>query len=175
MNNTGTIYGINGPVIYLKGETGFKMSEMVHVGKEKLVGEVISLNKETTTIQVYEETSGLRPGEEVVSTGAPVSVTLAPGIINNIFDGIERPLEQIAAESGAFISRGVAVNALDTAKKWETHITVKAGDLVAGGTIIAEVPETPAITHKCMVPPHIAGKVISTVEDGNYTIDTPLV
>lgn len=175
MNNTGTIYGINGPVIYLKGETGFKMSEMVHVGKEKLVGEVISLDKERTTIQVYEETSGLRPGEEVVSTGAPVSVTLAPGIINNIFDGIERPLEKIAEESGPFISRGIAVSPLDTQKKWKTHITVKPGDLVAGGTIIAEVPETPAITHKCMVPPHIAGRVIDTVADGDYTIDTPIV
>ena len=94
--NTGIIYGINGPVIYLKGKSSFKMSEMVYVGEEKLVGEVISLDKDQTTIQVYEETSGLRPGEKVESSGAPVSVTLAPGILNNIFDGIERPLERIA-------------------------------------------------------------------------------
>ena len=91
---TEKIYGINGPVIYLKGKTDFKMSEMVHVGEEKLVGEVISLDKDITTVQVYEETSGLKPGEIVEASGSPVSVTLAPGILNNIFDGIERPLEQ---------------------------------------------------------------------------------
>ena len=96
MSRTGTIYGINGPVIYLKGNTGFKMSEMVYVGEERLVGEVISLDKDRTTIQVYEETSGLRPGEIVEATGEAVSVTLAPGILDNIFDGIERPLERIA-------------------------------------------------------------------------------
>ena len=93
---TGVIYGINGPVVYLKGNTGFKMSEMVYVGEEKLVGEVIALDKDLTTVQVYEETTGLRPGEEVVASGSAVSVTLAPGILNNIFDGIERPLERIA-------------------------------------------------------------------------------
>ena len=96
--NTGKIYGINGPVIYLKGNIGFQMSEMVYVGKEKLVGEVIALEKDLTTIQVYEETSGLYPGEEVVASGNAVSVTLAPGILNNIFDGIERPLEKISRD-----------------------------------------------------------------------------
>lgn len=94
MNKTATIYGINGPVIYLKGDTGFMMSEMVYVGKEKLVGEVISLDKDITTVQVYEETSGLKPGEIVEASGSPVSVTLAPGILNNIFDGIERRLSR---------------------------------------------------------------------------------
>ena len=110
------IYGINGPVIYLKGKTGFKMSEMVHVGKEKLVGEVISLDKDVTTIQVYEETSGLKPGEEVEATGDAVSVPLAPGILNNIFDGIERPLEKIGESGGAFITRGVSVDSLEDRK-----------------------------------------------------------
>jgi len=95
---TGRIYGINGPVIYLKGNTGFCMSEMVYVGREKLVGEVIALDKDMTTIQVYEETTGLRPGEEVIATGNPVSVTLAPGILNNIFDGIERPRERVCQD-----------------------------------------------------------------------------
>ena len=117
-----TIYGINGPVIYLKGKTGFKMSEMVHVGPQRLVGEVISLDKDRTTVQVYEETSGLRPGETVEATGAAISVTLAPGILNNIFDGIERPLERIAESGGAFITRGVSVDALDRKKLWDTHI-----------------------------------------------------
>ena len=172
---TGKIYGINGPVIYLKGKNGFKMSEMVYVGKERLVGEVISLDKDLTTIQVYEETSGLRPGEEVTASGAAVSVTLAPGILNNIFDGIERPLERIAESGGAFITRGVSVDELDKEKLWDTHMTVGIGDLVHGGMIIAEVPETRAIVHKCMVPPDVEGKVISVVQDGQYTIKDTLI
>lgn len=176
MSRTGTIYGINGPVIYLKGNTGFMMSEMVYVGKERLVGEVISLDKDLTTIQVYEETSGLRPGEIVEATGSPVSVTLAPGILNNIFDGIERPLERIADTNGsAFISRGVNVDSLDRQKLWETHITVAEGQYIHGGDIIAEVPETRAIVHKCMVPPGVEGAVVKTVEDGEYRIEDTLV
>ena len=173
--NTATIYGINGPVIYLKGNTGFRMSEMVYVGKEKLVGEVIALTKDMTTVQVYEETSGLRPGEEVIASGSAVSVTLAPGILNNIFDGIERPLEEIAKSGGAFITRGVTVDSLDREKKWEAHITVKEGDYLRGGDIIAEVPETRAIVHKCMVPPEVEGTVIHVVPDGAYTIDETLI
>ncbi len=174
--NTGVIYGINGPVIYLKGKSSFRMSEMVYVGKEKLVGEVISLDKDRTTIQVYEETSGLRPGEKVESSGAPVSVTLAPGILNNIFDGIERPLERIADTGGAFIARGVSVDSLDTEKLWQTHLTVAKGDLVHGGAIIAEVPETRAIVHKCMVPPDVeSAEVVEVVPDGEYTIRDVLV
>ena len=176
MLNTGTIYGINGPVIYLKGNTGFRMSEMVYVGEQKLVGEVIALDKDMTTVQVYEETTGLRPGEEVVASGSAVSVTLAPGILNNIFDGIERPLERIAESSGgAFITRGVSVDSLDRQKKWQTHITVKKGQYLHGGDIIAEVPETHAIVHKCMVPPDIEGTVVNVVPDGEYTIDDPLI
>ena len=158
---TGKIYGINGPVIYIKDKTEFKMSEMVYVGREKLVGEVISLDKDLTTIQVYEETSGLRPGETVEATGAAVSVTLAPGILNNIFDGIERPLERIADSGGAFITRGVSVDSLDVDRLWETHITVAEGEPVHGGTVIAEVQETQAILHKCMVPPDVEGTVVS--------------
>ena len=175
MSRTGIIYGINGPVIYLKGNTGFKMSEMVYVGEEKLVGEVISLDKERTTIQVYEETSGLRPGEVVEASGEAVSVTLAPGILDNIFDGIERPLERIAENAGAFITKGISVDSLDMQKLWETHITVSEGDVLHGGDIIAEVPETRAIVHKCMVPPDISGTVVSVVEDGRYTIHDTLV
>ena len=175
MLKTGTIYGINGPVIYLKGNTGFRMSEMVYVGHEKLVGEVISLDKDLTTIQVYEETTGLRPGEEVTATGSAVSVTLAPGILNNIFDGIERPLEKLAETGGAFITRGVSVDNLDRTKKWSAHLTVSVGDYLHGGDIIAEVPETRAIVHKCMVPPDLEGTVLSVVPDGEYTIDEVLV
>lgn len=175
MNLTGKIFGINGPIVYLSGDLGFKMGEMVLVGKQKLVGEVIALKKNGTTIQVFEETTGLKPGEEVVSTGSAISVTLAPGIIGNIFDGIERPLKEIAARSGAFISRGVSVESLDTTKLWDVHVTVKVGDRIYGGTIIAEVPETSAITHKSMVPPDVSGVVTKVMPDGNYTISDTLV
>ena len=151
------------------------MSEMVYVGEEKLVGEVISLDKNTTTIQVYEETAGLRPNDTVVATGNAVSVTLAPGILNNIFDGIERPLDRIAENSGHYITRGASVDSLNRSKKWNTHITVNVGDELHGGDIIAEVPETPAIMHKCMIPPDVNGIVEHIVSDGMYTIDDTLV
>lgn len=170
MSKTGVIYGINGPVIYLKGNTGFKMSEMVYVGQEHLVGEVISLKKDTTTVQVFEETSGLRPGETVTATGDAISVTLGPGILDNIFDGIQRPLSVIAEQSGKYISRGRQVESLDTEKLWDVHMTVSEGMEVYGGTIIAEVPETPSIVHKSMVPPKVHGIVKSVVPDGKYNI-----
>ena len=175
MAKTGVIYGINGPVVSLLGDSGFQMNEMVHVGREKLVGEVIGLTSEKTTIQVYEETSGIKPGETVTGTGAPVSVTLAPGILSNIFDGIERPLSEIAKGSGYYISRGISVNSLDTDKKWDTHMVVKEGDRIMPGTIIAEVPETRAITHKVMAPPDAEGYVLTVVPDGRYTIEEPLL
>ena len=175
MAKTGIIAGINGPVVRLKGDAGFTMNEMVYVGSQNLVGEVIGLTSQGTVVQVYEETTGIKPGEVVTGTGAPVSVTLAPGILTNIFDGIERPLSEIAKTGGAYISRGVSVDSLDTSRKWKTHITVKPGDYVYGGTIIAEVPETPAIVHKVMVPPDKEGRVLSVVEDGEYTISDPLI
>lgn len=171
MTKTGVIYGINGPIVYLRGNTGFKMSEMVYVGKQKLVGEVIKLTSDTTTVQVFEETTGIKPGEEVTPTGDAISVTLAPGILNNIFDGIQRPLSEIAKVGGAYINRGVSVDSLDTTKLWDVHLTLTVGQEVSGGTIIAEVPETSAITHKSMVPPNIYGHILSVVPDGKYTIN----
>lgn len=176
MPSTGKIYGINGPIVYLKNERGFKMNEMVYVGRQKLVGEVISLDRRITTIQVYEETSGLTIGEEVVSTGEAVSVTLAPGIINNIFDGIERPLEEISKHSGAFITKGISVDSLDTEKLWDTEVTVSEGDFLHPGDIFAQVQETPAVLHKCMIPPDVSGRVVKSAGNGSYTIeDTILV
>ncbi|MDO4266468.1 MAG: V-type ATP synthase subunit A [Eubacteriales bacterium] len=171
----GVIYGINGPVITLEGDQGFQMNEMVYVGENRLVGEVIGLTTEKTTIEVYEETSGMKPGETVEGSGAPVSCVLAPGILNNIFDGIERPLSSIREKDGAYISRGVSVDSLDLKKRWSAHITVKTGDYVEGGSIIAEVPETRAILHKVMVPPGLCGEVVKTAPDGEYTIEEPLV
>ncbi|MCI9018514.1 MAG: V-type ATP synthase subunit A [Lachnospiraceae bacterium] len=170
MNKTGVIYGINGPVVYLKGNTEFKMAEMVYVGRERLVGEIIGLNKGRTTIQVYEETTGIKPGELVEGTGAPISVMLAPGILNNIYDGIERPLSEIAKDGGAYINRGTVVDSLDMEKLWKAHMTVKPGTRVSGGTIICEVQETTAILHKVMVPPDMEGTIVKVMPDGEYTI-----
>ena len=170
MNRTGVIYGINGPVIYLQGNTGFKMSEMVYVGQEKLVGEVIGLTKDMTTIQVFEETTGLKPGELVEATGDAISVVLAPGILHNIFDGIERPLSEIAKTGGAYITRGTIVDSLDKEKLWDAHMTVKEGERVRGGTILCEVQETHAVVHKVMVPPNMEGTLIKVMPDGQYTI-----
>ena len=175
MSKTGTIYGINGPVIYLAGNTGFKMSEMVYVGKEKLVGEVISLDQDRTTIQVYEETSGLKPGEIVEASGEAVSVTLAPGILDNIFDGIERPLERIAENAGAFITRGISVDSLDMGKLWDTKLVVNEGDILHGGDIYAQVQETRAIVHKCMVPPDLTGTVTVVASDGEHAIKDHMI
>ena len=138
-------------------------------------GEVIRLDSSRTTIQVYEETTGLKPGDEVYSTGAAISVTLAPGILHNIFDGIERPLSEIAKAGGMYITRGLSVDALDRNKKWQAHITVKPGQHVFGGTVIAEVQETPMIVHKCMLPPDTEGTVESVANDGEYTIDETIV
>lgn len=172
---SGVIYGINGPIVYVKGDSGFEMHEMVYVGKENLVGEVISLSSDSTTVQVYEETTGIRPGETITGTDAPVSVTLAPGILSNIFDGIERPLQAIAEQSGVYISRGINVDSLDTEKLWDTHIVVEKGQHLFPGTIIAEVPETPAVVHKVMIPPDMEGTVLDIVPDGQYKINDRLL
>ncbi|MFR4350106.1 MAG: V-type ATP synthase subunit A [Roseburia sp.] len=170
MGVNGTIYGINGPILSIRGNLGYQMNEMVYVGERRLVGEVIGLNRRETTIQVYEETSGLRPGEMVEGAGCPISVTLAPGILYNIFDGIERPLEVIAEECGAFIPRGARADALDEARLWNAHITVRIGDRIQGGSVIAQVRETASIVHKVMLPPGVSGEVIRVQEDGAYTI-----
>ena len=165
------IFGINGPVVTIKGETDLSMMEMVYVGKEKLIGEVIGLDKKMTTIQVYEETTGLKPGEPVYSTGLPMSVTLGPGIIGNIFDGIERPLPAIEKKFGAFIGKGAQFSQLDTEKKYKVTLKVKVGDTLSGGDIYAECPETPVITHKIMLSPLLSGTVTEVMPDGEYTVN----
>ena len=175
---TGVIYGINGPVIYLKNATGFRMSEMVYVGKERLVGEVISLKGDTTTVQVYEETSGMKPGELVYGTDEAIFVTLGPGILNNIYDGIQRPLEKIAETSGKYITRGVNASALDETRKWDVKMKVHAGDTITAGQVIAETQETPSILHRSMMTPLIAKAVVKEVKpDGQivYTFDNGTV
>lgn len=131
------IYGINGPVVTVKGRTGLSMLEMVYVGSLGLIGEVIRIERDVTTIQVYEETTSLKAGEPVVGTGSSLGVTLGPGIMGNIFDGIERPLRDVEKEFGAFIGRGASLAALDPNKKWKTTLTVKAGETLSGGEIFA--------------------------------------
>ncbi len=177
MENNDVIFGINGPVVTVKNSKTFSMMEMVYVGKQRLVGEVIKITDKATTIQVYEETTGLKPGDTVIGTGAPMNVLLGPGIMDNIFDGIERPLKEIEKMSGSpFISRGAAVSPLDTEKKWDVHITVKTGDKLKGGDIYATIPETAIIEHRVMVPPNMSGEVVKTVKDGKYSIhDTVIV
>ena len=164
------IFGINGPVVTVQGPTDFEMMEMVYVGQDNLVGEIIGISSDLTTIQVYEETTGLKPGDPVRGTGAPMNVLLGPGIIDNIFDGIERPLKAIEEQSGAFISRGSQVNSLDDTKLWNVTLKVNVGDTVKGGEIYATLPETPIIEHRLMVPPAISGKITMVKPDGEYKL-----
>lgn len=176
MENNNVIYGINGPVVTVKNTDSFEMMEMVHVGKQKLVGEIIGITDDITTIQVYEETTGLKPGDPVEGTGAPMNVLLGPGIIDNIFDGIERPLKAIEEEAGAFINRGSSVSALDDKKLWNVTMKVKVGDKLKGGQIYATLPETPIIEHRLMVPPELSGEVVKVNPNGDYKLfDTVVV
>ena len=170
-----TIYSINGPVVTIKGKTDLEMMEMVYVGKARLVGEVIRMNDRETTIQVYEETGGLKAGEPVESTGGPLSVTLGPGILRNIYDGIQRPLPAIEQHMGSFIERGAHEPSLDEAAKWDVTVTVKTGDTLTAGQIYATCPETPAIEHRCMVPPTVSGTVTWVADNGSYTVNEPIV
>ncbi|MDY6281712.1 MAG: V-type ATP synthase subunit A [Erysipelotrichaceae bacterium] len=164
------IYSINGPVVTVRNTTSFSMREMVYVGTKQLLGEVIRINDQVTTIQVYESTTGLMPGEAVTGTGSLLNATLGPGMLRNIYDGIERPLEKIHEQQGAFISEGKSVPSLDEEKKWDVHILLKAGDKVSGGEIFATCRETPVIEHRSMIPVRVSGTVVSAVPDGAYTV-----
>lgn len=170
-----TVYSINGPVVTIQGKTDLSMMEMVYVGDAHLVGEVIRLDNKATTIQVYEETGGLAPGQPVVSAGGPLSVELGPGILRNIYDGIQRPLPALQKETGSFIGRGVTASPLDETVKWDVTVVAKVGDHLHGGDIFATTPETPAILHKCMVTPGLEGEVTWTAPNGSYTIREPII
>ncbi|MDE6725717.1 MAG: V-type ATP synthase subunit A, partial [Ruminiclostridium sp.] len=167
-----TIYAINGPVIKVKDTKDFSMREMVYVGEKKLIGEVIGVSDSFTVIQVYENTDGLKVGENVYTTGSPMCATLGPGIISNIYDGIERPLGDMKSLSGAFVSEGSSIPALNTEKKFDVTVTVKAGDKVKAGQIYATCPETPLIVHKCMIPPSVKEAVVSyAAPNGQYGVN----
>jgi V/A-type H+-transporting ATPase subunit A len=168
----GKIVWVSGPAVRADGMSSVKMYETVEVGESKLIGEVIRLTGDIAFIQVYESTSGLRPGEPVVGTGQPLSVLLGPGIIGKIYDGIQRPLEEIAKKSGAFISKGIATTPIDLKKKYHFKPALKLGENVKAGTIIGTVEETPLLTHSILIPPDSnGGKVIDIISEGDYDLE----
>ncbi len=166
---------INGPVVKGSGMSSFKVNEMVTVGEQKLIGEVVSIEEDIATVQVYEETEGLRAGEKIYPTGSPLSVTLGPGMIGNIFDGIQRPLERIQEISSDFIPEGIGLLSLDKSREWQVTILVKVGDVLKAGDIYATVQETQSILHKLMVPNNQSGTVKEVKQDGKYKIEDTIV
>ncbi|MCC7553547.1 MAG: ATP synthase subunit A [Methanobacteriaceae archaeon] len=166
----GNIIKIAGPVIVADGMRGTQMFEMVKVGNNNLIGEIIELEGDTATIQVYEETAGIQPGEVVESTGGPLSVELGPGVMGSIFDGIQRPLEIIKEASGDFIARGVDAPSVNKDKKWTFKPVAKVGDIVKPGDVLGEVQETTAVLQKILVPPMHGGKIKSIVSSGEYNV-----
>ena len=166
---SGKVVKVSGPLVVATGLADANMSDVVRVGPQRLIGEILTMKGDTASIQVYEETSGLGPGADVITTGAPMSVELGPGMIEGIYDGIQRPLEKIVEKVGANISRGVEVPAVDREKKWDFTATAKAGDKVTGGDIIGTVPETPVVLHKIMVPPNLKG-TIKDIKSGSFNV-----
>lgn len=175
MNSNGKITMINGPVIRGKNMSNFKMREMVMVGSKKLIGEVIIIEGDIGTVQVYEETEGLQLGEVIISTGKPLSVKLGPGMLGNIFDGIQRPLLEINKINEDFIPEGIGLLSLNQEKLWDVKFTINVGDTVKQGDVFGEVYETSLIKHKLLVPPNIFGIVKEVKKDGSYNIEETLV
>jgi len=170
-----TVTWINGPVVRARGSRRVSMLELVEVGEERLVGEVIGLNGDIITAQVYEETSGMRPGAPMFGTGLPLSVELGPGLLKSIFDGVQRPLPLIEMQSGSFIGRGMRLDPLYRKDRWKYTPKVKVGDEVKGGSILGVVMETDTFEHRIMVPPDLSGTVTLVAAAGEYTIEDPIV
>ena len=166
---SGKVVKVSGPLVVATGLADANMSDVVRVGPQRLIGEILTMKGDTASIQVYEETSGLGPGAEVVTTGAPMSVELGPGMIEGIYDGIQRPLEKIVEKVGPCITRGVEVPAVDHEKKWEFTATAKVGDKVVGGDVLGTVPETAVVLHKIMVPPTLRG-TITSIQSGSFNV-----
>ncbi len=171
MTKVGKIISISGPVIEAKNMAGASMYELVKVGDLGLVGEIIELDSDKATIQVYEDTSGIKPNEDVIPQGNPLSVELGPGLIGSIYDGTQRPLDTLKEISGNFITRGVVASPLDRNKKWKFKPIAKKGDKVTSGDTIGEVDESPLIKHKIMVPPEIEGELYEVADEGEYKIE----
>ena len=170
----GKIIKVSGPLVVADGMADASMADVVRVGPQHLIGEILNMTGDHASIQVYEETSGLGPGAEVVTTGAPLSVELGPGLIENIYDGIQRPLEEIVRRVGANITRGIQVPPLDREKLWAFTPTAAAGDAVTGGDVLGTVPETASVLHKIMVPVGVSGTVEWVAEAGQYSITQPI-
>jgi len=170
----GRIERVAGPVVVASHMLGARMYELVKVGTTGLIGEIIRVEADTATIQVYEETTGIKPGEIVERTGHPLSVELGPGLVNQFFDGTQRPLRVLLEKGGAFIHRGISAPPLDRKKKWEFTPLAKQGDKVTGGDVLGEVPETVLVRHKIMVPPNLSGTLKSVVSKGSYTLEDPV-
>ena len=166
---SGKVVKVSGPLVVATGLADANMSDVVRVGPQRLIGEILTMKGDTANIQVYEETSGLGPGAEVETTGAPMSVELGPGMIEGIYDGIQRPLEKIVEKVGACITRGVEVPAVDHEKKWEFNAVAKVGDQVIGGDILGTVQETAVVLHKIMVPPTMRG-TITSIQSGSFNV-----
>ncbi len=175
MSNFGTVELINGPVVKGSHMSNFKVNEMVTVGKRQLIGEVVSLDGDIATIQVFEETEGLSAGEQITSTGAPLSLSLGPGMLSNMFDGIQRPLKKIQELSKDFIPEGIGLLSIDEEKEWEVEVTAKVGDELEAGAFYAKVQETQSILHKIMVPPTLSGTVVSVEPSGKYKLNDTIV
>jgi V/A-type H+-transporting ATPase subunit A len=169
----GRIIKVAGPLVVAEGLIESKMYDLVRVGDEGLMGEIIEMRGDRASIQVYEETEGLGPGDPVVSTGAPLSVELGPGMLGAVYDGVQRPLDALEAQAGAFLTRGVDAPGLDRDAKWVFHATASAGQRVEGGDVIGIVQENEVITHRIMVPPALAGQ-IKHIESGTYTVEQPV-
>ncbi len=167
----GKIIKVSGPLVVADGLADANMADVVRVGEQRLIGEILNMTGDQASIQVYEETSGLGPGAAVVSTGAPLSVELGPGIIENIYDGIQRPLEEIVKRTGSNLQRGVEVPALTREKKWSYTPVAKVGDAVTGGDVLGTVPETSVVLHKIMVPNGVSGTVEWVIQPGDYIVD----
>ena len=170
----GKIIKVSGPLVVADGMADASMADVVRVGPQHLIGEILNMTGDRASIQVYEETSGLGPGAEVETTGAPLSVELGPGLIENIYDGIQRPLEEIVRRVGANITRGIQVPPLDREKLWSFTPTAAAGDAVTGGDVLGTVPETESVLHKIMVPVGVSGTVEWLAEAGQYNITQPI-
>ncbi|MCK4597229.1 V-type ATP synthase subunit A, partial [bacterium] len=166
----GIIVKVSGPLVVAKGIGNARMYDVVRVSEKKLIGEIIELHGDQASIQVYEDTAGLGPGEPVYSTGMPLSVELGPGMVGAIYDGIQRPLDVIREQVGDYITRGIDIPALDRKKKWKFEPQVKNGDKVVGGDILGVVQETAVVVHKVLVPPGLSGTV-ATVERGKFTVE----
>ena len=169
----GKIVRVAGPLVVAKGLQNVKMYEMVRVGELKLFGEIIGLDNDIAYIQVYEETQGIGPGEPVYALGEPLSVELGPGIVGQIYDGIQRPLNKLSEQAGDFLSRGLSLPALDRTIKWDFEALVKPGDEVVGGDVMGVVQETSALQHRILVPPNLRGKILE-IKSGSYTIEEPI-